>query len=93
MLPELKRIAISPHVESSARDPVATAPRFCGGVVSSDDNDFVATLFSFSERYRSRSTLSFAGCSLHSGKGFFNTATGTSQTVPFFIDPFRQREI
>ena len=29
---------------------------------------------------------------LDSGKGFFNTATGTSQTVPFFIDPFRQGE-
>jgi hypothetical protein len=34
-----------------------------------------------------------ANLKLDSGKGFFNTAAWTSQTVPFFINPFRQSEI
>jgi len=33
-------------VESGGNDPVATARRFCSGVVSSGGNDFEAALFS-----------------------------------------------
>ena len=39
-------MALEFPVESGGNDPVATAPRFCSGVVSSGGNDFEAALFS-----------------------------------------------